>query len=230
MLWPNDAHMRRLYYSADLANGCLYEAPPETLWHCDGHLLRSLLEAPSWVQIKVESAAQTKRAIVAGYVFTFMFVMDRARELLPNRGADGASLQKAFFLAERWAKEGATYGDGTHMLASSRSIKDCWREYRSVAHFWAAMEMNRAFQFAPPREILHTAHFHTFMRAAAYMQMFGTRHRLEGKSKKAAEVLSPPESTWLLDTVANRPAIMLPEDNAVFENAPIMLMLKSYTG
>lgn len=228
MLWPDDVDMQRRYYAADFVNGVVYESPPEVISQWDGHLMRALVEAPSWDELKRESVRRTKRAMVAGYIYTFMFLMDRARGVLPVRAAGCASLDKAMYLAGQWAREGATYGDGTRMLASQKSIKDCWREYRSVAHFWAAMEMSRAFQFAPPMEILHPAHFHTFIRAAAYMQMFGTTHRLANKSKKAAEVLSPPASTWLIDVGVYRPTIMLPNDNAVFADAPFVLMLKRY--
>ena len=229
MLWPDDADARRLYYAADFVNGVVYESPPEAVSQWDGHLMRALVEAPSWDELKRESVRRTKRAIVAGYIYTFMFLMDRAHEILPVRAAGGASIDKAMYLAGQWASDGATYGDGTRMLASRKSIKDCWREYRSVAHFWAAMEMNRAFQFAPPKEILRQAHFCTFIRAVAYMQMFGTTHQLANKSKKGAELLSPPASTWLIDTEVYRPTIMLPNDNAVFADAPFMIMLKKYS-
>lgn len=228
MLWPNSADRRRQYYAADYANGFVYEHDATAIYPWRASLIQALLEAPSWDDLKQESARCTRRAIVAGYVFTFMFLMDKMKDRLPPRGAKGASIAKAIFLAAKWGQQGATYGDGTTMYTSEKMVEECWKSYRDVAHFWAAMEMNRIAPIAPPREILHPNNFQGFMRAAAYMQMFGTTYVPDNRSKASPEFLLSLESAWLVDTDQYRPAITFTDDLTVFDDAPFMVFLKSY--
>ena len=132
MLWPHDVERRRHYYAADYANGFVYEADRSANYLWRAALIQDLLEAPSWSDLKQISAKCTKRAIVAGYIFTFMFLMDKLKENLPRRGAKGASISKALFLAQQWAKQGATYGDGTKMLASETMVVDADRKLTHI--------------------------------------------------------------------------------------------------
>ena len=228
MLWPNDSEKRRLYFAADYANGFVYKHDPSSVFPWSASLIQALLEAPSWSELKNELKRQSKRALVAGYVFTFMFLMDHLKGRLPRRGAKGASISKALFLAEEWAKQGATFGDGTKMLASAKSVKDCWRDFRSVAHFWAAIELNRSFANAPQNKLFHPDHFHDFMRAIGYLQTFGVSFQLDNRSKQSPAFLISSDSDWLIDVDKNRPRIALPQNADVLFDTPFMKLLLKY--
>lgn len=111
------------------------------------------------------------------------------------------------------------------MLASAKSVKECWRDFRSVAHFWAAMELNRSFTNAPQDKLLHPDHFHDFMRAIGYLQMFGVSFQLDNRSKQSPASLISPDSDWLIDVNKYRPRISLPENADVLFDTPFMKLL-----
>jgi len=230
MLWPkeDESDMRRFYYAADYANGFVYDHEPSSIYPWQANLIQALLEAPSWQDIKKESTIRTKKAVIAGMVFTFMFMMDKCKEKLPRRGDHGASLSKAFYLVEEWSRDGATYGDGTPFPLSDKTIKDCWRDYRSVAHLWAALEMNRIVRYAPDLKIMRPENFHKFMSTVAYLQMFGTTFHLNNKSKRMSGTLLPPTSTWLVNTDTFTPRILLPRDDSAYDDAPFLKFLQRY--
>jgi len=218
---------RRQYYAADLANGTFYEPGPEIIcWQVDQ--LQALLEAPSWQELRREATERTKRALLAGYIFTFMFLLRLLQDRLPNRGEKGASLAKAKFIVREWALQEGVYGDGTPIPTSEKFIRDCWNDYRDVAHLWAAMEMNRVAEYAPFRQILHPAYADKFFETAAYLQEFGLAHRLRNKAAKVQDTLLNPHTCWRIDIERYRPRILLPVDPAVFDDAPFMPILRRY--
>lgn len=228
MLWPDNVERRRHYCAIDYANRFAYEHNT-SLKSLPASLIQALLEAPSKSQVERDTAQASKRAIIAGYVLVFMFLMDLLRDRLPDKwGAKGASLSKAKFLAQKMAQSGVKFGDGSRMFTSDTSIEKCWHDYRSVAHLWSVGVMNRIARFAPQRELTKQAHFHKFMQAATYMQMFGTRHKLDNRSKHSPEALLVADKTWLIDVNEFRPSLLLPKDLSVFDNSPFVVMLKKY--
>lgn len=231
MCWPSDTETdaRRHYYAADYANGFVYEHDPGALWPWPGSLIRDLLEAPSWVTIMQEQRRRTKDGIIAGYVFASMFLMDCAKDRLPPRGKQGASLDKAFWIALQIAASGATYGDGSNMASGLSKVKECWKAYRSVAHFWAALEINRSFPVCPQDQIFHSEHFDSFMRIVSALQVFGIGFQMDNRSKQATTNLLTADMAWLIDTERFKPALHLPADSSAFESSLLVRALKTYT-
>ncbi|MBC7619249.1 MAG: hypothetical protein H7293_09750 [Candidatus Saccharibacteria bacterium] len=229
MLWPESEEKRHHFLTVDSVKGILgsIESNGAEVWETS--LIQSLLDAPSSQEILDQVRYCTKRAVIAGNVFNFMFFMDRLKDRLPPRGAKGASINKAIYLATQWAKTGATFGDGSKMLVSDRLVQECWQEYRSVAHLWAAYEINRIFPVSEMNQkFVHPENFQNFMEAGAYMQMFGTTHQMTKKSTKTAESLQSLDSIWAVDVQRFMPRIYMPSDLNLFNDAPFIAMLNAY--
>ena len=188
--------------------------------------LETLLDAPSWASLSAEMERRGKRAMMAGYVFATVFLLDYCRANLPARIATGASLNKATAAAAGWAKSDGLFGDGTRM-PSSTVIKECWAEFGTVAHLWAAKLLNQAFPRYPVNQDFEEQNVSAFLQSAAYLQMFGANHRLEDKSKRRRDSLLDPATGWTVDIARHRPALMLCDPADLFD-APFLLALKRY--
>lgn len=232
MFWPGQGDLKRReqQFVAELVNGYAFENGMEADITIKAHLLQTLLEAPGWEQIKREITEQTRRATVAAYVLLFSFAMEKIGDRLPKRGSSGASLSKAFFLVGEWAKTGAVYGDGSPWLGSHGYVKKCWAEFKTVSHLWAAMQWNRSYEFAPPREVFFPDHLVKFMMAARYFQEFGQQLRLNNHSKSGAEFLLPADTTWLVRSDQFRAIAPMPSGDEVFLQAPFIEWLHKYEG
>ena len=216
MLWPDDRERWRHYCAVDYANRFVHEDDSPEICQWPASLIRSLLEAPSRSQVKRDTAQATKRGIIAGYIFVFMYLMDLRRDRLPDRGAKGASLSKAKFLAQKKAQSGTSYGDGTKLFTSDTTIEQCWQDYRSVAHLWAAGLMNKFVPYAG-RRLTDPVHFPRFLQTAAFMQQFGTTHKLDNRSKTSPETLLVAANTWLIDLQEYPPKLLLPKVLSVLD-------------
>lgn len=228
MLWPlPDQQVKREQFAAASAVNDLLGTGEQSLT-IDAPLLEALLHAPSWEELGREVEEQTRKATIAGYVMSFMFIMDRYSDKMPRRGEDGGSLDKAFFCATEWAREGHSYRDGRPIQASDGRVKKCWQEFRSVAHFWAAKELNKATLAVPQQAIFQEQHFPVFLQSAAYLQCYGLSRELTNKSKSGSRNLLSPEETWSLDIARYRPEIQLPADDESVLLAPFVQYLKRY--
>lgn len=230
MLWPlPEQEPRRTQFAAvTTVKDLLGNGDQELTLSAD--VLATVLHAPSWADLGREVEEQTRKATIAGYVMAFMFAMDRYANKMPRRGEAGGSLDKAFFCATAWAREGHTYRDGSPIQASEGRVKKCWQEFRSVAHLWGAKELNKGVQAVPPQGIFDEQHLPTFLGAAAYLQCYGLSRELTHKSRSAADTptLLNASDTWLLDTGRFRPRIMLPDDDEHVVQAPFVQFLKRY--
>lgn len=228
MLWPlpNQRVKREQFAAASEVRDMLVSS--ERPLSIDETLLETLLDAPSWGDIGYQVEEQTRKATIAGYVMAFMFIMDRYSDKMPRRGEEGGSLDKAFFCATEWAREGHSYRDGRPIQASDGRVKKCWQEFRSVAHFWAAKELNKVTLAVPQQAIFQEQHFPVFLQSAAYLQCYGLSRELTNKSKSGSRNLLNPEETWSLDIAKHRPGIQLPADDDNVLLAPFVQYLKRY--
>ncbi|RTL22776.1 MAG: hypothetical protein EKK52_05370 [Burkholderiales bacterium] len=228
MKWPGEGEEegRRQYYVTDFYRGVAYEpGPPQLLVSVED--IQKLLEAPSWPELVRQAKERTRRGMIAGDVLVSMYLMNLLRDRLPNRGAAGATLDKAFAIADEWARQGNAWGDGVP-LAKMTKIKAAWLEFRPVAHLWAAVSMNQVFPYAPAREIFHPNYINAFFRAAAYFQRFGMSFTIPNKSNRSNIPLLDPSTTWALNTGRHPPAAPPIEDLSVFEDSPMLAILRRY--
>ena len=122
-------------------------------------------------------AERTRSATVAGAVLACYYLLDRIKD----RGGVFAkpSLEKAMHAVEVFAHQADTFDDGCFIHASTRTLKTCWRDYRSCAPLWAAMWLNQrgsAFAFMEPNaQFDNAANVELFLGVAKGLRGFGTR-------------------------------------------------------
>lgn len=139
--------------------------------------------------------ANSKRAFIAGDILMTLYLMDRFK--LPE-----PSMNKALFVAMEFAKK-ATYGDGTRLNTSERMVRQCWTEYESVAHLWAAFRINQAYPYTDDPFIDPK-----FLEVAVGLYRFGTGF-VPARAKKKIPVLDA-QKCWALPD--NVPASNLKSD------------------
>lgn len=151
MLFPNDDVARRQCFAVEFAREKVLDCEDADRLEIAARDLGLLIDAPAYAELKKIVAANTKRAIVAGDILTGLYLMHRFEVPEP-------SMNKAKFVAMEYART-AKYGDGSRMNVSERMILECWNEYKSVAHFWAAFRINRAYPYAPDEEVFISKEF-----------------------------------------------------------------------
>lgn len=226
MLGPEEPPFQRSFLATGIVRGKEWDLPgPPVL--VDRQLLADLLEAPAYPALLKEVGVRTKDATVAGYVLMGLFMMWRFPELHGARTLGGVSLNKGFHFCAYIAREhGWKYGDGTRLPQGETKIKECWNQYRSVAHLWAAHSWNQAFPMAD-KIALYREKLPDFLNAARYFQMFGREAILDKKSARAKE-RALGEDIW---TVPASFAARLPyrTDLSVYTDSPLAEALRAYT-
>lgn len=228
MHWPavdSEGEKRRVQYRvAEYVNRVAFEPGTEKL-ALPVDALQTLLFTPSWPTLTREVAQTTRLGIQAGEVLLSMFFMDRLQDRLPARGARGASLDKAFWIASAWAGQGAAWGDGVPMDKSTTKIKEAWSKYRGVAHLWAALRLNLVHPYAPARQVFDAAYFPRFLETAAFLQRFALEHKLMNRAKQGVTPLVAASEMWQLDLQVHRPREFPAE---LADDARIFDLLKRY--
>lgn len=201
MLFPNNETLRNQNYAVEVAKyevgniDCLTEKwihsrTKELDIPISAECIKLLIEAPSDSELKIIRVERTKQGIVAGQILASLYLMDRLKLEEP-------SLNKAFFIAKEYAKR-AKYGDDSKLPAESK-IKQYWKEYLPVAHFWAALEINRAYPFvADQSDCFSEKGFTQFLQAAAGICDFGIKF-IPKRAKPKNPILDA-EKCWILDS------------------------------
>lgn len=165
MLFPEDSELRERAFSVEFAREFLADVDRQKFQSLNRRTVELLIEAPAYSDLKKIAAERTKKAILAGNLLMAVFLMHRFNEPEP-------SLNKARFVAKEFAAR-ARYGDGSAIDKSEPSINRAWNDFRSVAHLWAAFEINKAYPFAPKREIFTPNFLPSFLGVAAEILRFG---------------------------------------------------------
>ena len=165
MLYPNDLAGQDRYLGVNLARREVQLAEADGMRgrseiHVSLDLLRLLLDAPAYEAIRVDVAERRKRAYLAGALLAMLYVMVRLQI------EEEPSLNKAIFALSQFAQE-ETFGDGSPIPRSERMIREALDEFRSVAHLWAALDLNQSYPYAPVREETIPPHQEKFLRVAA---------------------------------------------------------------
>lgn len=229
MCWPDDEPTRNQFEAAHKVRQVLAVPNADRTVDVSPNLLRILLEAPPWNELRSIQQTSVRAGFVVGQLLLTMFLLDRYADQLPPRGGRGATLSKAVAVAAKWGKNGGTLGDGHPFPSSDRTIRTYWKRFRSVAHLWAALSVNVAAPWAPDRETMSPEHFATFLGVAAGFQKFGLDFVIFNRTTKTEERLLDPAALWRLDE-EKHPSMTLRGDT--FEDLePAMLeSLWSYEG
>lgn len=200
MLFPNDENLRNQNYAVEVADyeegniervteKWIHSRTNELDIPISNECIKLLIEAPSESALKTIRTERTKKGIIAGQILASIYLMDRLELEEP-------SLNKAIFVAKEYAKK-AKYGDDSRMPAESK-IKQYWKEYMPVAHFWAALELNRTYPFvADQSDCFSEKGFTQFLQAAAGIYDFGIK--FIPKRAKLKETILDAEKCWKLD-------------------------------
>lgn len=129
------------------------------------------MEAPSLDALVKTHQTQGKHGHLAGSVLLPLYLMEKT-------GIPNASLNKVFTLLKNFAtSEKAIYADDTKMATSENWHRQQWEQFKPVAHFWAALELNKEnsrYAYAEPGTAFKTSEgFVPFLEVAAGILEFG---------------------------------------------------------
>jgi hypothetical protein len=183
-VFPKDLAAAQSCYAVECVKAKMADEPEGGKHVVDTHTLRLLLEAPSYATLKKTVAANSKRAIVAGDILGALYLMHKFDIPEP-------SFNKAVYVAMQYAKT-TKYGDGTPLAISEPTIRACWEEYKTVAHFWAAFRLGQAYPFA--NDVLQR--FDIYLQVAQGLFAFGTAF-IPKRARPQQTILSR-EDCWTL--------------------------------
>jgi hypothetical protein len=131
MLFPNDDTLRHQYLAASFAK-VLCRLGDDDEVTLTTEVLRELIGAPSWGDLKVLSSKSTKRGVISGEILLSLIEMDNSNAR--------PSVRKGKFLAEKYFHD-AEDANGKKSASSEKSVSKAWSDYRDVSHFWAAQHL-----------------------------------------------------------------------------------------
>lgn len=201
MLFPNDEALRNQNYGIDVAKLELRKADElsEKWLSPQSELLEPalstrkittlLIDAPADSDFKKTRIERMKRGYIAGQILNSLYLMDRFKLEEP-------SLHKAIYVTKEYAKK-AKYSDGSKLPAESK-IKEYWKEYKPVAHLWAALEINRIYSFVSDQsDCFSEKGFTQFLQVAAGIYYFGIEF-IPKRARPRKPILDA-EKCWRLD-------------------------------
>jgi hypothetical protein len=123
------------------------------------------LDLPSRKDLRKAQADQTRRAMIAGDMLNSIYLMDRFG-LNP-------SINRGVYAMQAYTAT-ASYADGSQMVKSATAIRECWNEFSSVAHFWAAIRINQSYPYTDQQGVFTPKGFPVFLEVAAGLHNFAT--------------------------------------------------------
>lgn len=214
MLFPNDAKDREMHHLINQLNHDLKNLEmQDVLMSRDD--LELLLQSPSYESWSKLVADNTKKAIIAGDLCGIVYAMHVFNIPEP-------SMNKAIFVMREFAKiSDVKYGDGERLPISEQTIRNCWSEYRGVAHLWGAFRLNQDYKINDDGLCFTNHGYISFLEVAAGILGFGNGfvpHRA-----KAQLPLFSGDEMWIF-TNAIKPR------NLVSDNFPVLMqqMLEKY--
>jgi hypothetical protein len=132
MNYPCDEKMRQANYATLCALGDLEQYPTDSLVAIDRGTLEQITSAARSSGLRESNATAFKRGTIAGYLLLALYVMD----LFPDRFKI-ASVSRAIDFIRHFSQT-TEYGNGDKLPKSASEIRECFNEFKSVAHLWAA--------------------------------------------------------------------------------------------
>lgn len=130
MLAPTNAKHRRRIVNYLAMDKVVSDSAADRIAEFSLDDLRLLLSAATDTPIKPLIHLGNKRGVVAGDILANIFLMDRF-------DVDEPSMNKSLHVMQQFAWT-AKYSDGSVVPHTEKSLRDCWRAFQSVSHFWAA--------------------------------------------------------------------------------------------
>lgn len=187
MYFPTNKSLRESWFTTQMMQGELIGAPNNCKVECDKETIARLINAPSLETLKEKQTEAVKKGALAGSILASIYLMDRFN-------IDEPSINKAVHISEKFAAENR-YGDSTRINKSRKPIKEAFKEYKSVAHLWAALYLNKAYPYADDRELFFEK-LTFFLEVSAGLLEFGTTFKpYRARPKKP---ILPNESMWQL--------------------------------
>jgi len=213
MVFPNDENLRNQNYAVKIAQ---YEL--EEMSHLsrertssmtassdvpiNSRFLELLIEAPAKSELKILRAECAKKALVAGNILLSFYLMRKF-------GVSEPSMKKAVYLCKNYAKKNK-YGDGSRMYISEAKIKECWVQYKSVSHFWAALRLHQDYLLTDASDVFSEEVFPYFLQVAAEIYHFGIN--FVSKRARPQKAILDPETCWYLNDGIKQANLVLPEE------------------
>ena len=189
-LFPNDPVVRDQLFAMDRVRCEVLDFPGDQVIPVSANTLQILLEAPPYKDMSTRAVAAAKRAVIAADVLCMIYLMDKFS--LPE-----PSMNKAVAVVRAYAKlETTAYGDGSRMDTSETRIRECWHEFRSVAHLWAATRINRVYPYTERQENLYADGFESYLQVAQGFYHFGVSF-ISKRAKPPKPILNA-ETSWTL--------------------------------
>lgn len=168
MCFPNDEQLRRQYYAMKYADSQLINTVPTDFIELEVGHLQTLLESPGRATMSEIGDCQTRRAFIAGDFLLNICGMHS----FPD-DFDEPSERKAVFLAEKFAGK-TEYKDGSSLPADRSTILRIVKEFRDVAHLWAAWRFHEIIPNRNQEDILMSPQsIREFLGIAGTLQDFG---------------------------------------------------------
>ena len=220
-LFPNDSALRDQLFAMYRVSGEVRDLAGDQVLPVSAHTLNRLIDAPGYADMRIRVTEAARRAVIAADVLCVIYLMDKFSLREPKAFRE-PSLNKAFAVIRAYAKEETTaYGDGSRMDTSVTRIRECWKEFKSVAHLCAARRINKAYPYTEDHKSMYTDGFKSYLQVAQSFYHFGVS--FIPKRLKPCEPILNAETSWTL------PRSIRPKDPPL-ERLPDRLIeyLKSY--
>lgn len=193
MLYPEDQSARTHYEAVSLADFETKEARREGLRgsaqiRVSLDLLNALVDARSHREIAAEAKERTKRALLASWVLSGLYIMVR------HRLEDEPSVNKAIAGVSAYAAT-TTYRDGSPVSRSEPAIRAAIKEFGPVLHLWSAFSLHESFPIADTRAPLVPPHLGKFLQVSAGLLEFAFSFRQRRVKRQVS--LIPKDRAWV---------------------------------
>jgi len=195
MLFHNDEKKRARFVMHIMMNVSIASETAITLTMGN---IQAILNAQGAHELAEDAYKTGKKGLVAGALLKFLH--DMAMSAVPE-----PSIKKAIFLYQSMFE-----GSNISLPLSEQTIRDCWTEFKPVAHLWAAQHNNQLNpQLAEEQKPWVVLDVLDFLTAAGVYQEFGCRF-VPKRTRHAEPILNRLECWCVPDWIAR---------NASFENA-----------
>lgn len=190
MLFPSDANNRKKYHlinqiKHDLNNNS--DVKDFLMTRADIELLLDCPSSNSWDKLIADHA---KKACIAGDLAAIIYAMNIFNFPEP-------SMNKAIHVSKKFASpEYGEFADGTRLPISEQTIRNCWNEYKSVAHLWGALRLCSDYENRKISEIITENEYIHFLQVAAGILKLG--RELVLRRQKAKTPLFSANEMWKL--------------------------------
>jgi len=215
MVFPNDENLRNQNYAVQVAQyelgemvhlsqrdvsskAASFDVP------INSRFLELLIEAPAKSELQRLRDENTKKAVVAGNILMSFYLMQKC-------GIPEPSMKKAVYLCRKYANAKRNkYGDGSRMDISEAKIRQCWEQYKSVSHFWAALKLHQDYLLTDASDVFSEEGFPHFLQAAVEIYHFGINF-IPKRARPQKTILNS-ESCWYLNDGIKPANFELPEE------------------